>query len=183
MIRIIAGTYRSRKLLSPPEHITRPTKDRVREAIFSALGQHIYLANVLDLFAGSGVMGFEAISRGAQSALINDADESAYRIIKKNAETLQVGKEITLTQRSFEDLLKLCGEKQQQFSIIFLDPPYQTRLLEQAVSLVEEHHLLSSHGIIIVESNGRFELNSEYYKKIKSYQYGKTIITIGWKHE
>jgi 16S rRNA (guanine966-N2)-methyltransferase len=183
MIRIIAGTYRSRKLLSPPERITRPTKDRVREAIFSALGQHVYSAHILDLFAGSGVMGFEAISRGAQSAVINDLHESAMNVIRKNAEILQVGKEVTLSQSSFDELLKQYAIKQQQFSVIFLDPPYQTKLLERAVSLIEEHHMLTPHGIIVIESNAPFILNSAQFKKIKNYQYGMTFITIGWKHE
>jgi 16S rRNA (guanine966-N2)-methyltransferase len=183
MIRIIAGTYRSRQLLSPPEHITRPTKDRVREAIFSALGQHVYQAQVLDLFAGSGVMGFEAISRGAQSVVINDVHELAIAMIRKNAETLHVGKEVTLSQSSFDHLLKQYAEKGRQFSIIFLDPPYQTNFLGQAVLMIEEHHLLSSHGIIVIESNAPFILNSAHYKKIKHYHYGITVITIGWKHE
>ncbi|MEY3431872.1 MAG: ribosomal small subunit methyltransferase, partial [Bacillota bacterium] len=123
MLRIIAGKFRSRKLLQPSLKITRPTKDRVREAIFSAIGPKIIDAVVLDLFAGSGAFGFEALSRGARFVYINDHNPDAIKIIEANKFDLKI-EETKISQLDALQFIQYAVKNKIQFDIVFLDPPY-----------------------------------------------------------
>jgi 16S rRNA (guanine966-N2)-methyltransferase len=180
MLRIIAGKFRSRKLLQPPIEITRATKDRVREAVFSALGVQINAASVLDLFAGSGAYGLEAISRGARQVHFNDMNAKAIAILNQNMNLLKITN-ATVTQLDYLVCLGSLHQNQQTFDIIFLDPPYQSEALQKAVDFITEKQLLNPHGAVVIETEGKqLVLSAEVYLT-KRYNYGRTTIEIGWK--
>lgn len=179
MIRIISGIYRSRQLKIPSASTTRPTKDRVREGIFSSIAASIKNAYVVDLFAGSGAMGFEAISRGAKFCVFNDVEEEPFKVLKQNVALLKVE---ACTEVKRLDAFSLLNElKSTSIDIIFLDSPYQYAKLDQVVKIIEAMSLLAHHGIIVIESDHPFALDTTMYQKIKVYTYGKSIVTIGWK--
>src|SRR6201999_455124 len=119
VVRVIAGHYGGRTLRAPPGTATRPTSDRVREALFSILGTRVHDARVLDLFAGSGALGIEALSRGAREATFVDAGVAAIRAIKENLKTLGAWGEIRKA-----DALKFLA-RDGQYDLVFLDPPYK----------------------------------------------------------
>lgn len=180
MIRIISGIFRSRQLQSPNPDITRPTKDRVREAIFSSIQPSIKDSFVLDLFAGSGAMGFEALSRGARFCWFNDVEQEPNKVLKHNVALLKVEGQSSVSQFDAYQYLKTLKE-QSKIDIIFLDPPYQMTGLDSLITAIEAMNLLSNHGIIVIESDKPLILDSQYYPKVKVYTYGKTVVTIGWK--
>jgi 16S rRNA (guanine(966)-N(2))-methyltransferase RsmD len=180
VIRIISGTYRSRQLKIPSPSTTRPTKDRVREGIFSSINASIKDAYVVDVFAGSGAMGFEAISRGAAFCLFNDVEEKPYKVLKQNVALLKVEAVTEITKLDAFSFLKALQNKPKT-NIIFLDPPYQYRSLNQVVKTIEEMSLLANNGIIVIESDHPFAFDITIYQKIKVYTYGKSIVTVGWK--
>ena len=129
MIRITGGINRSRLLETPNVSTTKPTMDKVRAGVFSALGPAVEGANVLDLFAGSGSYGFEALSRGAARATFVDSSFVAVNIIKKNASKLNQ-ENVTIIQ---SDVLTFLEQNLQEFSIIFVDPPYKLDVYEDVV--------------------------------------------------
>ncbi|MBR1585103.1 MAG: 16S rRNA (guanine(966)-N(2))-methyltransferase RsmD [Clostridia bacterium] len=148
-MRIIAGEMRSRKLKTPEGLDTRPTADRVKEALFSILQNRLYGARVLDLYGGSGALALEALSRGAQSAVINDQAPRACRVIRENIAALGWQARVTLLQMkdaSAIDALEKAGDR---FDLIFLDPPY--KLDTAAVCERLEKRLLAPDGLIVVE--------------------------------
>lgn len=180
MIRIISGIFRSRQLKSPSPDVTRPTKDRVREAIFSSIQPFIKDSYVVDLFAGSGAMGFEAISRGASFCVFNDIQEEPFKILKQNIGLLKVEGQAEVYNLDAFQCLKVLKEGR-KIDTIFIDPPYQNTSLENLIEWIEEMNLLSNHGIIVIESDKQWTLDSHHFSKIKVYTYGKTVVTIGWK--
>jgi 16S rRNA (guanine966-N2)-methyltransferase len=129
-MRIIAGEYKGRRLVAPPGTATRPTSDRVREALFSILGARVEDADVLDLFAGSGALGIEALSRGAQKATFVDNAPAALTTIRRNLEGVQGA---TVVRRDARAFLRDARENGRQYDLVFLDPPYR-----QAASLGQE---------------------------------------------
>lgn len=182
MLRIIAGKFRSRKLLQPSLNITRSTKDRVREAIFSAIGNHVVNAVVLDLFAGSGAYGIEAISRGAKFAYLNDLNIDAVKIIETNINLLSID-QIKVSQLDGLDFVRNAIENRIQFDVIFLDPPYAYLKQETLFLELFNSNLLKPKGIVIYEN----ESNHHYFNQdnftVKSYNYGRTYVHIGWKQK
>jgi 16S rRNA (guanine966-N2)-methyltransferase len=150
MLRIIAGKFRSRKLEQPPLTITRATKDRVREGVFSSIHQKVNGAVVLDLFSGSGAYAIEAYSRGAARIVLNDQHPLARSIIRKNLEMLGIH-DATLLDLEAMDCLHFLKEKKQTFDMIFLDPPYIDERLSKIILLIVDYQLLNSQGVIITE--------------------------------
>ena len=124
-MRIIAGEMRSRKLKAPEGMDTRPTADRVKEALFSILGSRIYGARVLDLYGGSGALALEAVSRGADSAVICDLSAKACAVIQENIDTLNCGDKVKLLRMKDTAALSALQKKSDAFDLIFLDPPYR----------------------------------------------------------
>ena len=133
MLRIIGGTCRGRKLLAPEGLDTRPTMDRVRVTIFDILQFDVRGARVLDLYGGSGAMALEALSRGAQSAVIAEIDRNAQRVISANTEALRLSEKTTLLRMSDRQALERLSGR--QFDIIFLDPPYRMDLTDVLAAL------------------------------------------------
>lgn len=145
-VRISAGEWRSRLLKFPDVDGLRPTPDRVRQTVFNWLGQELHGLSCLDLFAGTGVMGFEALSRGATNALLIEKSRSAYQALVDNKTALKA----TNAQVLNLDALQFLKQNQQVFDVIFVDPPYHQGLLDQVLPLIKT--ALSEGGLIYVEA-------------------------------
>ena len=180
MLRIIAGKYRSRVLEQPSLETTRPTLDRVREALFNILQMRIPNARVLDCFAGSGAFCLEALSRGASSAVAIEKDKRAYEIIKKNAKNL---KEENIQILNSDSLTYLKNFNSKSFDFIYLDPPYKLDVLFEVMELISKNNVLSKDGEIIIETNINIEPKIPNNLEVKSIRiYGKTkLIFVVWK--
>ena len=136
-MRIIAGEMRSRKLKAPEGMDTRPTADRVKEALFSILGSRVYGARVLDLYGGSGALALEAVSRGADSAVVCDLSAKACAVIQENIDTLGCGEKVRLLRMKDTAALSALQKKGDAFDLIFLDPPYRMSTVPICQMIVE----------------------------------------------
>ena len=156
---------------------TRPTTDRVKEALFSIIQFEIPTARVLDLFGGTGQLGIEALSRGAKSAVFVDAGEPACRLIRENLKRTKLEPDAKIVRADYLEYLKRCKEK---FDIIFLDPPYAEVFLENALKCIAEIDILQTGGIIVTERPVGKELPWEFegFTRSKDYKYGHTVLTI-----
>ncbi len=149
-MRIIGGEARSRQIDAPKGMDTRPTLDRVRETVFDVIQFQVAGADVLDLFAGSGAYGLEALSRGAQSAVFNDHSPAARRVIEKNIDRLGYREKAETIGLDAHKALDLLGERGLSFGLIFLDPPYRMSM-DSVLSKILSLSLLSQNGIVIAE--------------------------------
>jgi 16S rRNA (guanine966-N2)-methyltransferase len=178
-MRIIAGELRSRRLVSPENEITRPTTDRSREALFNALENVTTIENarVLDLFAGSGAVAFEALSRGAAHATLVEKDRRALEAIKQNMWDLDLSKQVKVISR---DAYRAIEEVKGPFDIIFIDPPYRDkRVLEPLPVRVLELDLLTPEGILILEhSSHDVAVVPESATLLKNLKVGEATFTI-----
>lgn len=147
-MRIIAGKYKSRTLNTLKGDTTRPSADRLKESLFNQLGPYFSDETFLDIFAGSGAVGLEALSRGVKSVTMIEKDRKAQVIIEKNLKTLNIGKEANLLKGDAQAVLKTIKE---QYDIIFMDPPYDYEHTEKIIHLCES--LIKEDGIIIVETD------------------------------
>ena len=150
-MRVISGTARGTKIESIESLTTRPTLDRVKEALFSKLQMQIPEANVLDLFAGSGALGIECISRGARHCLFCDKSYEASKMIVRNLEKTKMQEQSTVIQKDYKKCIEHLKEK--QFDIIFIDPPYRLNIAIDAIKRIVENHLLTEEGIIVLETD------------------------------
>ena len=170
MIRITGGEHRSRLLETPNTNLTKPTMDKVRAAVFNALGDFVKHAKVLDLFAGSGSYGFEALSRGADSVTFVDSSLDAVKCIKKNATTLKEENVEIIN----EDVLRFLEQNVQEFSIIFVDPPYKLEVYEEVVNKAK----LDVNGIMVLESERELNIDESKFKSVRFYKYGLAKVYI-----
>ena len=176
-MRVISGKARGVNLKTPDGLLTRPTIDRVKEALFSIINFDIPASNVLDLFGGTGQLGIEALSRGAKSAVFVDQREDACRLIKENLKRTKLEEDAKVVRMDYLEYLKRSKEK---FDIIFLDPPYAEVFLENALKCITEIDILQSGGIIVAERPLGKDLpwDFEGYTRSKDYKYGKVLLTI-----
>lgn len=176
-MRVITGKARGVALKTPDGMATRPTAERVKEALFSTIQFDIPTAKVLDLFAGTGQLGIEALSRGAGSAVFVDAREDACKLVRENLRRTRLEEAARVVRSDYAVFLKNCKDS---FDIIFLDPPYGEKFLENALKMITEIDILQSGGIIVCERPFGKELPWEYpgFTRSKDYKYGKTLITI-----
>ena len=176
-MRVITGKARGVQLKTPDGLKTRPTADRVKEALFSIINFDIPGARVLDLFGGTGQLGIEALSRGARSAVFVDAGEDACRLIRENLKRAKLEQDARVIRSDYMDYLRRCREN---YEIILLDPPYAEVFLENALKCITEIDILQSGGIIVTERPLGKELpwDFEGYTRSKDYKYGKTLLTI-----
>ena len=178
MIQIIGGKYRSRQIQTPDEG-TVPTKNRVREALMSAVGDILPGATVLDLFAGSGALGIEALSRGAKKAYFVDSRNLATKVITGNLKTLKEGNGLVFTD-DFHSFLRKDGLP--KFDLVFLDPPYaEGGYYQEAVSMLLERDLLSEHAAIVMEYERGISVDVSSFARYKEYTYGRTKVLIARK--
>ncbi len=176
-MRVITGKARGVVLKAPEGLATRPTADRVKEALFSIIQFEVPAARVLDLFGGTGQLGIEALSRGAKSAVFVDEREDACRLIRENLKRTKLAEFAKVVRSDYMTYLKNCREI---FDIILLDPPYAEVFLENSLNLITEIDILQSGGIIITERPLGKDLTLDFpgFTRSKDYKYGKTILTI-----
>lgn len=176
-MRVISGKAKGIQLLTPDGMLTRPTTDRVKEALFSIIQFELPGARVLDLFGGTGQLGIEALSRGACGAVFVDARREACQLIRANLKKTHLESDGTVVQSDYMDYLNRCRES---FQIILLDPPYAEVFLENAIKRITEIDILQSGGIIVAERPLGKELPWEFegYTRSKDYKYGKIILTL-----
>ena len=176
-MRVISGSARGRRLKELPGMDTRPTTDQVKESIFNIIQFDIEGRKVLDLFAGTGQMGIEALSRGAAHATFVDLAPAAAKIVRENVELTRFAENAKVVQSDWRGFLSSCREK---FDLIFLDPPYKTDMLENAMQTIAAIDILSENGIMICESPLDKQLPelAAPYEKGKEYRYGKIKVTL-----
>jgi len=176
-MRVITGKARGIQLKTPEGMLTRPTSDRVKEALFSIINFDLPGANVLDLFGGTGQLGIEALSRGAESAVFVDAREEACKLIRENLKRTRLEKQGQVIRCDYVEYLKKCRE---QYDIILLDPPYAEIFLENALKQITEIDILQSNGIIVAEHPLGKALPWEFdgYERSRDYKYGNTLLTL-----
>ena len=176
-MRVITGKARGEQRKTPEGDLTRPTADRVKEALFSIIQFDLPGARVLDLFGGTGQLGIEALSRDAKSAVFVDEREDACRLIRENLKRTKLEQCGRVIRSDYLAYLRNCKEK---FDIIFLDPPYAEVFLENSLKMITQIDILQTGGIIVTERPIGKELPWEFsgYSRSKDYKYGRTLITI-----
>ncbi len=176
-MRVITGKARGVTLKTPEGMQTRPTTDRVKEALFSIIQFEIPGARVLDLFGGTGQLGIEALSRGAKAATFVDASDAACRLIRENLRRTRFEQEGRVVKSDYLSYLTRCKET---YQIIFLDPPYAEVFLENALKCITEIDILQSGGIIVAERPLGKELPWDFqgFTRSKDYKYGNTLLTL-----
>jgi 16S rRNA (guanine(966)-N(2))-methyltransferase RsmD len=176
-MRVISGKARGVNLKTPAGTATRPTADRVKEAVFSIIQFDLPGATVLDLFGGTGQLGIEALSRGAKNAVFVDERDDACKLIRENLKRTKLEGEGRIIRSDYSAFLKSTSQK---FDIIFLDPPYAEVFLENSLNLITQIDILQSGGIIVTERPVEKELLLDFtgYNRSKDYKYGNTLITL-----
>ena len=176
-MRVISGKARGVNLKTPEGVKTRPTTDRVKEALFSIIQFDIPGKKVLDLFGGTGQLGIEALSRGAKSAVFVDAGEDACKLIRENLRRTKMESDAKVVKSDYMAYLDRCREK---VDIIFLDPPYAEVFLENALKRITEIDILQSGGIIVAERPLGKDLPWDFpgFTRSKDYKYGSTLLTL-----
>lgn len=174
-MRVISGTARGKQLLPVPGMNTRPTTDRVKESVFNIIQMRVRGARVLDLFAGTGQLGIEALSRGAAHADFVDADRTAADIVRRNLAGARVEERATVHRTDFKKYLSGCAKH--SMDLIFLDPPYGGKLLESVLVEIERFDILSPDGIIICESAVEDEWECPFARS-REYRYGTILLTV-----
>lgn len=156
-MRIIAGKYKAKVINSPKTERTRPTLDRVKEAMFSILIPYTLDANVLDLFSGTGNLGLESISRGAKFAWLNDSSNIAISTIISNVELTNAKTCVKITKKDYIKCLRQIQNQNMYFDIIFLDPPYDSKFAIETLKYISENkNILAKDGIIVYETDKNY---------------------------
>ena len=179
-MRIITGLAKGKRLITPDGLDVRPTPEKVKEGLFSAIQFDIEGRRVLDLFAGSGQLGLETVSRGAQSAVLVDNSATSIKIIKKNVESCGFEDTVRVVQSDYGSFCAACRDT---FDIVFLDPPYAAGLLVPALKAVLP--LVSDYGFVVCEYPPEVEVPEEIggFSISRSYRYGKVNLTIYRKED
>ena len=176
-MRVITGTARGRKLCEPKDMSVRPTADMVKEAVFSIVQFDVPGRRVLDLFAGTGQLGIEALSRGAAHCTFVDKGREPAAIVKENLKKTRLEERAAVVQADYSSYLKTCRT---QFDLILLDPPYAEIFLETALKIISEIDILTNSGIIVCERPFDKALDCAFpgLVRYRDYRYGKAAVTI-----
>ncbi|MBT9132212.1 MAG: Ribosomal RNA small subunit methyltransferase D [Firmicutes bacterium] len=176
-MRVISGEAKGRKLFSPPG--ARPTAGKIRESFFNILGKEVFSAKVLDLFAGTGALGIEALSRGAKKAVFVDNNHLSERAVRRNIANLSFGNRAAIYQLGVDKALKLFSRKGYKFDIIFMDPPYGSDLATKTLMEISRSNTLSNGGVVVVE-HYRKDVLPEAVRELKMKRkaaYGDTAVS------
>lgn len=171
-MRVISGIHKSKPLESLEGRNTRPTMDKVKEGIFNSL--HEVSGVGLDLYAGSGALGIEALSRGMEKMIFVDQNFKAIKIIKSNLQNLKISNQAEVYKNNADRALKALSKREIQFDVIFLDPPYEKGMIDEALDGIAKFNLLKENGIIVCEFNHKEKIDTKSFHMIKRYHYGLT---------
>lgn len=177
-MRIIAGKGRGHKLIPPATMETRPTLDRVKEAMFSSIQSYIPEAVVVDVFSGTGSLGLEAASRGASEVYLFDKSSTTFPLLKQNVDNLRFQDFCFPINTDAYSGLKKLADKGKKFDIIFIDPPYCKEMIPEAMKIIKENEMLKEDGIIVTKIDTIEEIYDGYedINLIKSKKYGNTTV-------
>ncbi|MDD4547635.1 MAG: 16S rRNA (guanine(966)-N(2))-methyltransferase RsmD [Bacilli bacterium] len=176
-MRVISGKYRGLKINGFNQEGTRPTMDRVKESVFGTIQLKLKDSIVLDLFAGSGSLGIEALSNGSQSCYFVESNKSMFSVLKDNLNFLKIKEDYQLINRDYKIALKDFSKNNLKFDLIFLDPPYDKHLINDVLKDIVNYDLLIKGGQVICEYVDE-EINNENYKTVKEKKYGNKKIKI-----
>lgn len=178
-MRIITGYAKGKKLKAPEGLTTRPTADRIKESVFNIISPNIFDSNVLDLFAGTGGLGLECVSRGCRNCTFVEKDKKAFKILDQNIKSLRCDDKVKYYNMDSFLFLKKYSNLNNTYDIVFLDPPYFGNLIEKSINEIYNLNLLSENGIIISEYDTK-EKMPEYIASINRYRdvnYGRTTVS------
>ena len=178
-MRIISGKYRGLKLADFDGSDVRPTADRVKESLFNVLYGEVAGAKVLDLFCGSGNLGIECLSRGAESVHFNDISPASLEILKKNLARLKNPQQFKITNYDYS----VCLSRADKYDLIFIDPPYRLEIGVDALKLIGADNMLNDGGLVVFERDRSFEGEIAGLIKTDERKYGKTYLTFFEKGE
>ena len=179
-MRVIAGLAKGRHLKSPVGLTTRPTTDRIKESLFSIISPYLPGSYVIDLFSGTGNLGIEALSRGAEKAVFVDNNRSSIRVIHDNIEITGFNNKSKVFHQEALKAIGELGQLEQKYDIVFMDPPYLKGLIIPCVEAIEVEGLLSPDGLIVIEHDSKDVLPEKFTRliRIKNRKYGNTTISI-----
>ena len=182
-MRVIGGAAKGRRLLAPKGEAVRPTADRVKESLFNILPGDFSGMKVLDLFAGTGNLSIEALSRGADHAVLIAASERSVAVIREDLRRLSLAPRAEVWTAPVGRSLRILARRQESFDIIFLDPPYDQGLANRSVAVIAQGNLLKKSGTIVVEHSARETLQQRYdsLKLHDERRYGDTLLSF-YKH-
>jgi 16S rRNA (guanine(966)-N(2))-methyltransferase RsmD len=175
-MRIISGDFRGRKLNTPKDYQVRPTTDKVKEALFNILAPELYNSVVCDLFAGTGNLGLEALSRGARKCYFGDHASESIKLIKENIAMCRAD---DMSEVVAGDYIKTLDNIHETVNIFFLDPPYRKDLLEKSIRAISDMGLLAEDGVIVAEHNKQKDIPAEIgtFSVYKERRYGSVILS------
>jgi len=179
-VRIVAGTHRGRPLVGPKGRGLRPTADRIRESVFNLLGQFFEGGEVLDLYAGTGALAFEALSRGMSRAVLVDSGAESARLVAENARALGMDGRVELLRLPVARAVQRLAAEGRRFALVFADPPYADEVVTEVAQGVGEGGLLADGGTLVVE-HGRREVAPDRVgglQRMDSRRFGDTVVSL-----
>lgn len=176
-MRVITGKYRGRTIKGPSHSGLRPTADRVKEALFNILGARILEADLLDLFAGTGSIGIEALSRGANSVVFADANRQSIQLLKENLKILSPDEKVRVCHSTAGQCIEMLAREAVNFDLIFLDPPFEEDLLPETMAGIFRNHLLREEGILIIEHPAKITVSNPAFTAFLTRKYGDIGLT------
>lgn len=179
-MRVISGTAKGRPLKAVPGTGTRPTTDKVKEAVFSMIGPYFDGGIVLDLFAGSGGLGIEALSRGMAKGIFIDLEPKSIEVIRANIKATKLESKAEVYRNEAGRALKLLAKRSYQFDLVFLDPPYRMKNADELMLTMQENDMLSQDATIVVEHDAAhtYEETFGHFEQVRKSTYGDTAISI-----
>jgi 16S rRNA (guanine966-N2)-methyltransferase len=179
-MRIISGTSKGRKLVTPKNHSLRPTSDRVKESLFNMLRDEIEGKTVLDLFAGTGNLGIEALSRGAKKAIFVEKERQALRLIQKNLIQFGLEGRSEILPKDVNRAIGLLKQRGESFDLILMDPPYEKGLIQETLMKLNFHQIYHGDSILVIEHNRREPLPHllEGWNLIRRRRIGDTVLSL-----
>lgn len=179
-MRVISGTAKGRSLKAVPGTSTRPTTDKVKEAIFSMIGPYFDGGQVLDLFAGTGGLGIEALSRGMDKAVFIDIEKKSIDTIQYNVEVARLKDQVEIYRTDAARALKVLAKRAEKFQLVFLDPPYRMKGIAELMTTMEEQAIVEPDATIVVEHDAKDVLLETIggFKQLRRADYGDTAVTI-----
>jgi len=179
-MRVIAGKAKGKRLQSREGMVTRPTAARVREAIFDILAPYVEGSSFLDLYAGSGAVAIEALSRGARRAVLVDHDPACLRLAENNLRAAGLSREAEVRCLDVGEALLAMGRKGEKFDLVFLDPPYQEELVDKTLNMIQLAGVVTGGGMVLAEHGRRETVPGQVdtLQRLRQYRYGDTMLSL-----